>query len=258
MTISQTARLIETFAPLALQEEWDNAGLCVGNAEQEVGGVMLCLDVTEGVVQEAIAQGCNLIVSHHPVIFKGLRQIAGQNAVQRIVEQAIKNNIALYAAHTNLDKVRGGVSEKMCDQLGLLSRQILCAPNAETGLGMMGCLPKALAVREFVAVVKRVFGARCLRCNSNYALPQIERVAVCGGSGASLMQSAYQQGAQAYISADFKYHDFQAANPDFLCIDIGHYESEIFALQIFLDILNKNTTFAVFISKEGKNSVGYL
>ncbi|GHT72625.1 GTP cyclohydrolase 1 type 2 [Bacteroidia bacterium] len=259
MTIAQISQLIETVAPLAYQEHYDNAGLCVGNAAAEVTGILLCLDVSELVVEEAVALGCNLIISHHPVIFSGLKQLTGQNATQRIVQQAIQHNIALYAAHTNLDKIRGGVSEKMCEKLHLTDRKILEQADAsEIGLGMIGNLSHAVDSRQFMMNVKQIFGNTYLRYNANYTPRAISRVAVCGGSGASLMHSALRQDADAFITADLKYHDLQGAEPRLLCIDVGHYESEIFTLEIFLDILNKNTTFAVHISKQGKNAVNYI
>jgi dinuclear metal center YbgI/SA1388 family protein len=261
MTIAQISQLIETVAPLEYQEQFDNAGLCVGNAAAEVTGVLLCLDVNELVVDEAIALGCNLIISHHPAIFSGLKQLTGQNATQRIVQQAIRHNIALYAAHTNLDKVRGGVSEKMCEKLHLIDKNILANQqdsNSGIGLGMIGTLSQPVDSQQFMMNVKQIFGNTYLRYNANYMPRPISRVAVCGGSGKELMSSALRQNADAFITADLKYHDLQSAEPRLLCIDIGHYESEIFTLEIFLDILNKNTTFAVHISKKGKNAVNYI
>jgi dinuclear metal center YbgI/SA1388 family protein len=125
MKIKDITNIVETFAPLALQEEYDNAGLLVGNPSLLAKGVLLCLDVTEDVIEEAISLNTNLIISHHPIIFKGLKKITGQDAVQRCIIKAIKNDIAIYAAHTNIDNVSDGVNGKIADKIGLINRRIL-------------------------------------------------------------------------------------------------------------------------------------
>ncbi|HQE55039.1 Nif3-like dinuclear metal center hexameric protein, partial [Tenuifilum sp.] len=125
MTVREVTSILESFAPLAFQEDYDNSGLIVGDANMEVTGVLLTIDVTPQVVAEAVAGGANLIVAHHPVIFKGLKRITGKSYVEQVVVNAIKNNIAIYAAHTNIDSVQGGVSFKMAEVLGLTSTHVL-------------------------------------------------------------------------------------------------------------------------------------
>jgi dinuclear metal center YbgI/SA1388 family protein len=125
MKVRDVAKIIEELAPLGYQEGYDNSGLSVGSPNMEVSGILICFDVTEKVVDEAIQKGANLIVSHHPVIFSGLKSITGRNAVERIVLKAIQHNIALYAAHTNLDSVYGGVNDRLCQILGLKNCKVL-------------------------------------------------------------------------------------------------------------------------------------
>lgn len=125
MQIKTVTDIIETFAPLALQEKYDNAGLLVGNPDMAVSGALMCVDVTESVIDEAIAMNLNLIIAHHPLIFNGLKKITGQNEVQRCVMKAIKNDIAIYAAHTNVDNVIDGVNGRIADKIGLINRKVL-------------------------------------------------------------------------------------------------------------------------------------
>lgn len=129
MKIKEITNAIEEFAPLFLQESYDNAGLLVGNYNEEVSGVLISLDVTEEIIDEAISKACNLIVAHHPVIFGGLKKLTGSNYVERTVIKAIRHNIAIYVAHTNLDNVKAGVNAKICEKLGINNAKIL-APKS--------------------------------------------------------------------------------------------------------------------------------
>lgn len=129
MKIAEVISLFEGFAPRTYQESYDNSGLQVGNPEDEVRGALLTLDITEAVVDEAIAKGCNLIIAHHPVIFSGIKSLSGQNYVQRIVQKAIKSDVNLFAVHTNLDNMRNGVNEKIASKLGLINTRILAPTN---------------------------------------------------------------------------------------------------------------------------------
>jgi len=149
MTVKSICELIEEVAPLALQESYDNAGLLIGNSQMEITSVLICIDVTEEVIDEAILKGCNFILSHHPLIFSGLKRITGQNTVQRCVSKAIKNDIAIYAAHTNLDNVMQGVSGKMAEKIGLKNLRIL-QPKQNTLLKLITYVPKihSFALRE--------------------------------------------------------------------------------------------------------------
>ena len=259
MLISDIIQALEEFAPRAYQESYDNAGLCVGNARAEARGALLCLDVTEAVVQEAVDKNINLIISHHPVIFSGVRQLTGSTAAERIVQQSIKRDIALYAAHTNLDSVRGGVSEKMCDKLGLANRSILqpAAASPGVGLGMVGELPAALSAADFLQRVKKAFGSVFIKY-ANTCKKNIHSVAVCGGSGSALITSAVRASADAFVTGDLKYHELQAASEHLMAVDVGHYESEIAAVEIFFEVITKKfPTFVPCLSLAAENPVKY-
>ena len=143
MTIAEVTRLIEEMAPLALQESWDNCGLQVGDANAQATGALLCLDVTEAILDEAIAKQLNLIITHHPLIFKGLKSLTGSTHIERIVMRAIKNDIAIYSAHTNMDSAWGGVSHMIAAKMGLIDVEVLCPQaNPQAGLGVVGILPQ--------------------------------------------------------------------------------------------------------------------
>ena len=259
LTAAQVTAAIEEMAPLHYQETYDNAGFCVGHPQTGVTGVLLCVDVTEAVLDEALQTGANLIISHHPVIFKGLKQLTGHTRTERIVEKAIKNNLVLYAAHTNIDSIRGGVSEAMAEKLQLQNRQIL-APKEDgsIGYGLLGDLPAALPAKDFLQLVKTNFHTPCIRYSQPPATA-ISRVAVCGGSGAFLLNDSLAAGAAAFVSADFKYHDFFDAGNRLLIADIGHYESEKDVLDIFYHCLTKKMpNFAVRLTKNDTNAINYF
>ncbi|HOK61167.1 Nif3-like dinuclear metal center hexameric protein [Tenuifilum sp.] len=364
MTVREVTSILESFAPLAFQEDYDNSGLIVGDANMEVTGVLLTIDVTPQVVAEAVAGRANLIVAHHPVIFKGLKRITGKSYVEQVVVNAIKNNVAIYAAHTNIDSVQGGVSFKMAEVLGLTSTQVLspltgqlvklvtfvpteyaeavrqamfnagagvignydfCSfniqgqgtfragdgtnpfvgekgkihfepevrvetivprhilnavvkamveahpyeevaydvypldlPYKKAGLGVVGDLPEPMNTIDFVKHVKQQFGAPCVRY-TNPVKDFISRVAICGGSAISLLNDAIAANADVFITADVKYHQFFDAENRIVIIDIGHFESEQFTVDIFYDLLSKKiSNFAVLKSKVRTNPINYI
>ncbi|KAI9550501.1 hypothetical protein GHT06_007184 [Daphnia sinensis] len=313
MKLADITNFLETIAPLNYQEDYDNSGLIVGHPTDEISSALVALDCTEQIVDEAIAKKCNLIITHHPIVFKGLKKFNGNTYVERVVLKAIKNNIALYAIHTNLDHVANGVNAVICDKLGLQNPQILspkgnllkklvtfcptaqanqvrnaifaagagnisnyteCSFNTEgtgtfkggdgtnpyvgeigkqhqeaevrietifkvqderkvldalfnnhpyeevaydiypltnkldaVGAGMLGCLPQEMEALDFLHLVKEKMQAKVIRHTA--ILPKkIKKVAVCGGSGSFLLKEAMAAGADAFITADFKYHEF--------------------------------------------------
>lgn len=363
-TVQSICQLIEQVAPPALQEGYDNAGLQVGCPHMEVRGVLLCIDVTEAVVAEAVAKGCNLIVSHHPLLFGGLKRLTGQSEVQRCVMEAVKHDIAIYSAHTNLDNVLPGVNGKIAAKIGLRHVRILqpkadallklatyvpvaqadgvrqalfeagagcigrydaCSYNvdgvgtfrpgegthpfagtpgtlhreaetrvevilprhlmpqavvalqaahpyeepafdliplandwAQAGAGIVGELPEAEAETAFLLRLKDLFHVSAIRHTKLLGKP-VRRVAVCGGAGSSFLRDALRAGADVFVSADFKYHDFFAAEGRILVADIGHYESEQFTKDIFYEIIRKKMpNFAIQISAVNTNPINYL
>ena len=363
MTVKNIVSEIEKLAPLYYQESYDNAGLLIGEPNQQVSAILICFDVTEAVIDEAIQRNANLIISHHPTIFTGLKRFNGNNHTERIVIKAIKNDIALYAAHTNLDSVFGGINSRLCDKLGLINQEILvpkqselvklvsfvpeshaeivrkalfdaqaghignydcCSYNVKgdgtfragentnpfagekgalhfepeirietvvkrpllsntikallqvhpyeevaydvypienaipnAGAGMVGNLAEPMLVIDFLQKLKTSFDVKCLR----YSKPNkdvISRVAVCGGAGSSFINDAIKAKADIYITGDCKYHQFIDVANNIILVDIGHYESEFFASEIFYELFSKKfPNFAVYLAKTSENPVQY-
>ena len=241
MKIKQVLCALEQFAPLPLQESWDNAGLQVGLTEAEVSGALLCLDVNEQIVDEAIQKGCNLIVSHHPLLFRGLKQVSGQNYVQRCVIKAIKNDIVIVSMHTNLDNAKNGVNWKIAEKLGLTNVNFFAAKNidgVEAGSGVVGCLPEAMAADDFILMVKKRFGVECAMCNQLLRRP-VCKVAICGGAGDFLLDEALSLGADAFITGEMHYHQYFDYEQKIQICVIGHYQSEQYTTEVFRDIIQK-------------------
>lgn len=260
ITVSDITTAIAQVAPLSLQESWDNSGLQVGSRDATCTGVLLCVDPTEAIVEEAVRRGCNLVVSHHPLLFCGLKHICGDSQVERTVAAAIRNGVAVYSSHTALDSARGGVSAEMARRLGAMVIGPLSpsAPGADTGLGVVAELPEEMRSTEFVELVKRAFGDHPFRCTAPSVQP-IRRIALCGGAGGEFIPAAIAAGAQAYITADVRYHDFVDYRTDIFILDIGHFESEACAKDIFYHIIKeKYPTFAVYDSEIEKNPINYL
>ena len=364
MKIADVVSFLESIAHPTLQEHYDNAGLITGDAGWECSGIICSLDATEEVVKEAIAKKCNLIVAHHPIIFGGLKKINGKNYVEKTIITAIKNDIAIYAIHTNLDNVMDGVSGKMASMLGVTNISILSPKentvkklftfvpvdkaeqvrnaifaaggghignyseasfNAEgtgtfkagegtkpyvgeigkqhqekeikmeiifpaflesrviaamiaahpyeevaydvvslsnfhqdIGSGVIGELKQAVDEKQFLAMLKDVFGVPVVRHTALLG-KRVKRIALCGGAGSFLISKALAAGADAYISADIKYHEFFDANSHMLVADIGHYESEQFTINLLQEILEqKFPTFAVLKTEVKTNPVNYF
>jgi dinuclear metal center YbgI/SA1388 family protein len=355
---------LESLAPPALQEHYDNAGLIVGNANLDCRGILCSLDATEEVVNEAVARGCNLVVAHHPIVFGGIKKLNGKNYVEKAVIAAIKNDIAIYAIHTNLDNVINGVNGKIAAVIGLQKTSILlqkentlkklftfapienaeqirtaifkaggghignyseCSFNVEgtgtflagegtdpyvgdigkqhqenetkievifpswlertilaalrsvhpyeevaydivnvsnnhekVGSGLIGELPKPMEEAEFLGQLRERFSLRVIRHTPLLSKP-VKRVAVCGGAGSFLVSRALQAGADIYITADMKYHEFFDANGRMVIADIGHFESEQFTIDLLAEILEqKFPNFAVLKTKTQTNPVQYF
>lgn len=363
MKTGEITKAIEEYAPLWLQEDYDNAGVQVGDLSAEVTGVLLCTDVTEPVLDEAIAKGANLLISHHPLIFRPLKKLAGRSAVERIVAKAIKHDVTIYSAHTNMDNAYGGVNYKMAEKLGLrnvetldcrhgdLVKVVTFVPSAHAeaveaamfaaGAGKMGdydscsyrmagegryrALPEAhpfagkpgerhtepetrieviackancaavvdalisahpyeepaydVIVLEneskrsgsgvigdidpqdataFLKRVKQTFGVEAVRY-SGCVDRTVCRVAMCGGAGSFLVDKAMSRGADVFLTGDMKYHEFMGREDRIIIADIGHYESEHYTKEIFLDIIQKkNPNFAINYAEKEKNQINYL
>ncbi|MEZ4884757.1 MAG: Nif3-like dinuclear metal center hexameric protein [Chitinophagales bacterium] len=356
MKIKDITQYLETIAPLAYQESYDNAGLIVGNPDADCEKALLCLDSIESVVDEAIELGCNLIIAHHPIVFGGLKKITGKNYVERTIIKVIKNDIAIYAAHTNLDNVRQGVNAKIAEKLGLMNCEILApkknmlkqisvlCPLAQAdgfrqalfnagagyvgdynstsfnslgvstfenpelsqqtqqgeikieaiyaspiegrilqaihqshpqvkptytivaldnryqqvGSGMIGELSEAINEKEFLKLLKNNMQTPCVR-HTSLRRKKVKKVAVCGGAGSFLLSTAMARGADVFVTADYKYHEFFDAEGKIVIADIGHYESEQFTMELFQEFLQKKfSNFAAILSNTNTNPVKYF
>lgn len=344
MKIKALTQYLETIAPSSYQESYDNAGLIVGDPETKITGVLICLDSIEAVIEEAIDKNCNLIVAHHPIVFRGLKRLNGSNYVERIIIKAIQYEIAIYAIHTNLDNVyHQGVNGKIAERLGLINTRILApksfskklqvfapathsqkirealynagadissshssigvgnnagkkslgevrleisfsagrqsailralravAPDVaydlfsienksnEIGSGMIGELEIPIKESKFLKHIQKQMKAKCVRY-TNLRNRKIRTVALCGGSGSFLLPAAIAQGADLFLTADFKYHEFFDADQRIVIADIGHYESEQFTSNLLYDIITKKfSTFAVYLTGTNTNPVNYL
>ncbi len=364
LTIKEITDHLETFAPPAYQESYDNSGLLTGDSSQPVSGVLITLDCTEAVVEEAIKRKCNLIVAHHPILYKGIKKLTGSNYVERTLISAIRNHMAIYAIHTNLDNVHTGVNRKICEKIGLRNLSILapkagiltklvtfiprqsaekvvtalyaagagkngnydhCSfrvegegtfkptekanpsvgkrlnqevvtetrvevifpsylqskviqelkkahpyeevayyltplnnPNQEVGSGMVGEFDTPQEPSDFLKRLKVNMDLKVIR-HTRLSEKAIKRVAVCGGSGSFLLPQARQAGAEAFITADFKYHEFFDAEDNIMIADIGHYESEVFTKELLGEVLIKKfPTFAINFSRIVTNPISYF
>ena len=261
MTIQNVTDFLERIAPAHLQESYDNAGLIVGDPSTEVTGILTSLDCTEVIVAEAAARGCNVVVAHHPIVFRGLKRLTGANYVERTVIRAIQLGVAIYAIHTNLDNVRHqGVNERIAEQLDLENLRLLRAKNEEgtIGSGMVGELPEPMLETAFLAMLRERMQAEVVR-HTALLDQEITTVAVAGGAGGFLLGDAKRAGAQVFVTADYKYHEFFDADGQIVICDIGHYESEQFTTQLLAEVLRKEfTTFAVLSTELTTNPVHYF
>lgn len=260
--ISEVADFLESVAPLHLQESYDNSGLLIGSPIAEVKGVLVSLDVTEEIIEEAIRKECNLVVSHHPAIFYGMKKITGQNLTERIVTAAIKNDVAIYAIHTNLDNVlSNGVNERIAKHLGLEVLGVLDRKETgleNTGAGLLATFQEPVREVEFLQLLKERMQSEAIRHTALLDRP-IGRVAICGGSGSFLLKQAKKAGAHAFVTADYKYHQFFDADGEILICDIGHYESEQYTTHLLQELISRNfTTFAAHCTDINTNPVHYF
>jgi dinuclear metal center YbgI/SA1388 family protein len=364
MKVKDITEYLESLAPRAYQESYDNAGLLTGEPSQEVTGVLATLDCTEEVIQEAIDGGMNMVVAHHPIIFKGLKKLTGSNYVERTILKAIRSNIAIYAIHTNLDNIHTGVNRKIGEKIGLknlrillpkkdtLSKLVTFAPaenagavlqalydagagqignykncsfsiegtgtftpntqanphigkpneletvkeqrvevlfsshlegrilgalkkahpyeevayylttltneNQEVGSGMIGELEQPMEPIAFLRRLKSSMNLNTIR-HTQLLDKKVKKVAICGGSGSFLLSHAIKNGADFFVTADFKYHEFFDADGKIAIADIGHYESEFFTKELIVELLKeKFPTFALNFSSTNTNPISYL
>jgi len=256
-----TAELERCFPP-RLQEDHDNAGYQVYAGVEDIERCLVSLDVTEQVVQEAIDRQCGLIVAHHPLIFgRGLMSITGSSPVERTIQLAIRNNISIYCAHTNADAMPGGTSRVMMDRIGVSDFQPLEKNTDEDficGSGAIGMLPEPMEAMDFLMMIKERFHCGGIR-HSAISKSQVQRIAVCSGSGSFLLKEAIRQGADVFVSGDFTYHKYFEADGKIIIADLGHFETEIGIKDVFVGILQKKfINFVVLKSDINTNPIKYL
>lgn len=234
--------VLEQIAPKRLAEDWDNPGLLVGAFNQDVHKVLVCLDVSDQVVEQALSCQADMIVAHHPLIFKGLKKIRTDLPLGARLQQLLKHDIAVAAAHTNLDIAVGGVNDVMAEAIGLgkLASFVITSQQADgtvESLGRMGSLPAPMAVEDFARQVREALPAEHVRLVNAGARP-VRKVALCSGSGAEFIQKAAFMGADVYVTGDVKYHEAQqAVELGMHVIDAGHFATEFPVVEVLREKL---------------------
>ena len=340
MKLKSLIKYLEKIAPPIYQESYDNSGLIVGSRELDIKGVLICLDSTEAIIDEAISKGCNVVVAHHPIVFKGLKKINGKNYVERVIIKAIKNDIAIYAIHTNLDNVLyDGVNDMLARMLELEHIQILSPKrnlkklqlfldeseankltasrltngmkihksirvgnhgygelpmvsfetmissgteaefiqktkkllgqdivfevsevgnqNLTVGSGVIGYLKHPILEVTFLRRLKANLGLEVIR-HTDLLDRKVQKIAICGGAGSFLLPKAISAGADFFVTADYKYHEFFDAEGKLVIADIGHYESEQYTIELLYELITKKfSNFASHCTKLDTNPVNY-
>ena len=363
MKVKEVVQYLEEVAPRSLQEGYDNSGLICGSPGREVSGILVCLDSTEEIVEEALSKGANLIVAHHPIVFSGLKSLTGKNYIERTIIKAVKHDVAIYAIHTNLDNVSHGVNRVIGEKLGVVNQRILAPKKsvlskvivyvpknnveevrdavfeagageignysdcsfASSGIGTfkgneqsnpvvgkinerhfedehrlevlveswklkkvisamirvhpyeevaydvvtlenqhtligaggVGDLEDEMGFEEFLAHVAEQFNCSCIR-HTKKVVDKVKRVAFCGGSGSFLLPQAKASGADVFITGDFKYHQFFDAEDQISILDIGHFESEQFTIDLLgAQLREKFPNFALHLTEINTNPVNY-
>ena len=233
MRIASLIESLEAWAPLELAESWDNVGFQIGAAEAEIAGVLVTLDVTREVLEEAEEMGANLVISHHPLIFEPLKRINTELPPGSLIGLLLRRKMHLYVMHTNLDAAPGGVNSILAERLSLRETAVLhpaAPPNDGCGLGVLGTLPAAVSLRDFVGRVEAALDVAALTYSGS---PEslVQRVAACGGSGGALLEEAVAKGADVYVTGDVKHHDYLAVQGRMALIDAGHFETEVSVLE---------------------------
>lgn len=250
MKLQNIMNIIEENYPLALAYEWDNPGLILGRKEQNVKKCVVTLDVTEEILNQAIKENADLIISHHPIIFSGIKKINSDDKIGEILLKAAENKIALYAAHTNMDTAQNGINTKLAEMFSLKDAEII-EPNSDfqgCGLGIAGKIfPISLA--EFLIFVKKILNAEFIRY-SGLESQIISSVAIGSGSCSELIPHAIKMGMDTIITGDLKYHTaLDYSNKHFSVIDAGHFLTEQIVRDMFIDIL-KGTDIEIIKSTQ--------
>lgn len=258
MKLRDIIGVLERRAPRSFQEEYDNSGIQTGSPDAEVGRILVSLDVNEAVVDEAVGRGCQLVVSHHPLLFRGLKQVCGTTYQERCVIKAVKADLAIYSAHTSLDNAPGGVNHKIAEIIGLENPVWLSpADGKDAGSGLVGELPAPEKDSDFLTRLKELFRVECLRHSACDGRP-VRKVALCGGAGAFLMPDAIAAGADCFICGEFRYHDY-FENSGMLLAELGHYQSEQYTKNLLAGLLSEGCPGVEVLAMEtDTNPILYL
>ncbi len=261
-TVGEIYSFLQKKAPFELQEGFDNAGFLVGRADAEVNKVLVALDITDGVVREAVMQGAQLIVAHHPVIFGTVKSVTDQTVTGRNVLALAENHIAAICAHTNLDAVEDGVNDALALRLGLsdigqLKQEGVDGQGRPYGIGRIGFVPEQ-PLYDFAMVVKELLGANGVRLVDGGR--RVHRVAVGGGACAEFMEDAIAQGCDTFVTSDVKYHQFLEAKAlELNLIDAGHFPTENVVCPVLQDWLSRRfPQVSVVLSKRHQEVFSYL
>ncbi|HKK88919.1 MAG TPA: Nif3-like dinuclear metal center hexameric protein [Saprospiraceae bacterium] len=259
-TVKELYDYLDFIAPLRLQMNYDNAGLLTGRPDIEIEGVLVSLDCTEDIIDEAVRKDCNVVVCHHPIIFKGLKQLTGDNYVERTVIKAIKQDVCIMAWHTNLDSVLiNGVNSQIAERLNLQKPQILqpAGEDPEIGSGMIGELPQAMNRKDFFAYLAQKMELKTFKYTKG-GPEYFKKVALCGGAGSFLINAAQKADADIYLTGDVKYHEFFDGEQDLCILDIGHYESEKYTIELMYTLISqKFSTFALQMTEQNTNPIEF-
>ena len=250
VTVGDIRDVMEKAAPEALKEEWDNVGLQTGSFSNAVSGVLLSLDVTESVIKEAVMLDCNMIITHHPLIFSPLKRVIEDEPVGKLVSLLIKNEINFFCAHTNLDKAEGGVNDCLAEKLGLIDVSGLDA--AENSIGRIGTLPLPMTLEEFALKVRESLDAGVVRYSGD-GKKRVKTVALCSGGGSDMFEEGVKEGADVFVTGEVRHHHALFAEQEGISfVEAGHFETENCVLEAISDILLNNFDIPVFITETHK------
>ena len=246
-------QIFEELYPPTLAEEWDNVGLQVGTMNKDLTNILVTLDLTKDVIQEAINQKCNLILCHHPMIFKPVKTVSSDSYLGSMIEMLVKNDISVYIAHTNFDNAKTGMNAILADLLNLQDLEIFEFVNEEDGLGRIGTLPKPLSLVDFVKQLKQSFQIPVVKVTGEIE-KQVQKVAIVGGSGSSVIPASHQYNPDVIITGDVTYHHaLDAINTGLTVLDVGH-QIERLAFPDMIKQLRKNgVTVPMIISTVDTN-----
>ena len=259
-TAQQIVDHIEASVPLRWQERWDNSGWQVGDRRLEVTGILLCVDVTEEVMDEAQERGCNMIIAHHPLIFTPLKRLMGESRVERCVMRAVRDQVAIYSIHTNLDSSPVGINYWLAQALGLINLEVLDPHPSEkgVGIGVVGDLPEAIPLEALLAIIADKFRDTSI----GYSVPThaaVQRIAICGGSGGSLISQAIAAGAEVLFTGEAKYSDYIDVQGALTLVTAGHFTTEECMKElIFRVIKEKSSIFVPILLSSTRNPITYI